>query len=363
MRIHLNAIVWSAHSGSFRASALNHETIDDTVKVQTIVKAFFTSEIKLLTVLGAMSGYSSAFITSPFSIVIVTIGFAKINRILSFMMRLSYHYRLYKVNVGCIVLVGVYFYWGIKSYKQKKEKRRVKNGKGIKVIIVLVVVIALVVIGGLKIKNVYDGFMDEYKGTESASGTDVTIEIPEGASSKKVAAILHDAGLIKYEYAFVLRVKESEYRGRIQPGTFTLNTGMSTLEMIEELCYVEPVKEVVDTLTIPEGYSIEQIAAKCEEQDICSSEEFLNEVKNGNHQIPFSTGDMNTDGVKYDLQGYLFPATYDIYEDTTAASLIDTMLENSGAFILRIQCQGSRSWIYRLSDPDHGINRGTGSKD
>ena len=90
-----------------------------------------------------------------------------------------------------------------------------KNGKGIKVIIVLVVVIALVVIGGLKIKNVYDGFMDEYKGTESASGTDVTIEIPEGASSKKVAAILHDAGLIKYEYAFVLRVKESEYRGRI----------------------------------------------------------------------------------------------------------------------------------------------------
>lgn len=40
-----------------------------------------------------------------------------------------------------------------------------KNGKGIKVIIVLVVVIALVVIGGLKIKNVYDGFMDEYKGT------------------------------------------------------------------------------------------------------------------------------------------------------------------------------------------------------
>ena len=42
-----------------------------------------------------------------------------------------------------------------------------KNGKGIKVIIVLVVVIALVVIGGLKIKNVYDGFMDEYKGTES----------------------------------------------------------------------------------------------------------------------------------------------------------------------------------------------------
>lgn len=202
-----------------------------------------------------------------------------------------------------------------------------KNGKSIKVIIVLVVVVVLVVIAALKVKSIYDGFMEEYKGTETASGEDVTIEVPEGASSKKVAAILHDAGLIQYEYAFVLRIKESEYRGRIQPGTFTLNTGMNTMEMIETLCYVEPVKEVVDTLTIPEGYSIEQIAAKCEEQGICSKEEFLNEIESGNHQAPFSTGDRDITGAKYELQGYLFPATYDIYEDTTAASLIDTMLE------------------------------------
>jgi hypothetical protein len=34
--------------------------------------------MKLLTVFGAISGYSSAFITSPFSIVIVTIGFANL---------------------------------------------------------------------------------------------------------------------------------------------------------------------------------------------------------------------------------------------------------------------------------------------
>ena len=50
--------------------------------------------------------------------------------------------------------LGYIFYWGIKSYKQKKEKRRVKNGKGIKVIIVYVVDIALVEIRALNIKNV-----------------------------------------------------------------------------------------------------------------------------------------------------------------------------------------------------------------
>jgi UPF0755 protein len=155
----------------------------------------------------------------------------------------------------------------------------------------------------------------------------VTIVVPEGASAKSVAGILHDAGLIDYEYAFVLRIKESDYRGKLQPGTFTLNTGMSTMEMIEILCYIEPVKEVIDTLTVPEGFSLEQIAARCEEKGICTKEEFLNEANSGQHELPFSTGDMNTSGVKYGIQGYLFPATYDIFEDTTAASLIDSMLE------------------------------------
>lgn len=200
------------------------------------------------------------------------------------------------------------------------------NKKWIKPVIIIGVIAILVIILGVKAKSVYDGFMDEYKGTDSYSGEDVVIEVPAGASSKKVASILHDAGLIDYEYAFVLRIKESEYRGKIQPGTFTLNTGMNTMEMIETLCYVEPVKQVIGTITIPEGYSIEQIAARCEDQGICSAEEFLNEITSGNHALPFDTGSYGGD-VKYDLQGFLFPATYDIYEDTTAASLIDAMLE------------------------------------
>ena len=201
-----------------------------------------------------------------------------------------------------------------------------EDKRWVKPVIVIGVIAILVIVLGIKAKGIYDDFMDEYKGTASYEGEDVVIEIPEGASAKKVAAILHDAGLIDYEYAFVLRIKESEYRGKIQPGTFTLNTGMSTLEMIETICYVEPTKEVIDTLTVPEGYSIEQIAARCEEQGICTAEEFLNEVDSGDHELPFAISAGSSD-VKYELQGFLFPATYNIYEDTTAASLIDAMLE------------------------------------
>jgi UPF0755 protein len=200
------------------------------------------------------------------------------------------------------------------------------KSKGIKVIIVLAVVVILIVLAGIKVKGMYNEFMDEYKGTDTVAGEDVTIVVPEGASTKSVAAILHDAGLIDYEYAFIMRVKESDYRGKIQPGTFVLNTGMNTMDMIETLCYVEPVKEVIDTLTVPEGFSVEQIAARCEEKGICTKAEFLQEASSGKYQLPFGN-DIVSSSVTYELQGYLFPATYDIFEDTTAESLINNMID------------------------------------
>lgn len=203
----------------------------------------------------------------------------------------------------------------------RKDKK--KMYKGVKLIIALVAVLLLISVLGGTIKSTYSGFMKEYKGTEHVAGTDVQVEIPKGASSAKVASILHKAGLIKYEYAFVLRIRGTEYKDKLQPGTFTLNTGMSTLEMIEQLCYVEPTPEPIAKLTIPEGYTIEMIAAKCEEEGIFSAQEFLDEVASGKHGISYTNNQETGD---YELQGFLFPATYDIYEDTTPGDLIDKML-------------------------------------
>ncbi len=202
------------------------------------------------------------------------------------------------------------------------------NGKGIiKFLIIIGVIVAVVIFAGVKIKKTYDGFMDEYKGTdETTDGEDVTVEIPKGATIKEAAQILKDAGLIEYKLAFEMRIKESKYKDSLQPGTFTLNTGMNLMDMIKVLCYVEGTKEVVDKLIVPEGYSLEQIAAACEKQGICTAQEFLSEAryyKDLGIELPFA---VDNSGVKYELQGFLFPATYDIYSDTTAKSLIQDMI-------------------------------------
>lgn len=218
--------------------------------------------------------------------------------------------------------------------RRKRKQRRAQL-----LIILTAIIILIGVIAGYGI-SVYRGYMKDYAGTESTSGQDVTVEIPEGSSVKKIAAILHEQGLIEYERAFVNRVKESEYRGKLRYGTYTLNTGMNTMEMIEILGKVETVSQ---TLTIPEGYSIEQIAARAEEQGICSAEEFLNAVTAAQGSYDFLSSIPQGAEVTYRLQGFLFPATYSIYEDTTAESLVDSMLSKFAEVYTPLSAQAAES--------------------
>lgn len=177
-------------------------------------------------------------------------------------------------------------------------------------------------------KGYYNIYMEEYKGMEHSEGEDVVVEIPEGASVKEIAAILKKAGLIRYESAFTRRLQDSEYRGRLQSGTYTLNTGMNTLEMMAEMSPVYDEDAPLDKLVVPEGYTVEMIAAKCEEQGICTKQEFLNAVNSvTTTDFPYLADVPTGADVEYKLQGYLFPATYDIYATTTAESLVEWMLE------------------------------------
>lgn len=198
----------------------------------------------------------------------------------------------------------------------------------VKGIILIVAVIALGIIVKDYVKGFYDAYMYEVEGTETREGVDVVVTIPEGASAEEIANILKDKGLIEYPKAFIKRLQDSEYRGRLKSGTYTLNTGMNTLDMMATMCPEYEEILPIDQLVIPEGFTIEMIAERCEEQGICSADEFLREVSSvTSADFPYMQDIPAGIPVKYKLQGYIFPATYDIYEDTTAASLVEWMLE------------------------------------
>lgn len=200
-----------------------------------------------------------------------------------------------------------------------------------RIIKTLILLVSLFTLGLIFVdygRGFYNDYMEEYEGTASTVGKDVIVEIPQGASAKEIATILKKKGLIDYPSAFTRRLQKSEYRGKLKSGTFTLNTGMNTLEMMEAMSPVIDEELPIATLVVPEGFSVEMIARRCENKGICTEREFLNAVEAVTvEDFPYLADVPADANIKYKLQGYLFPATYDIYESTTPESLVKWMLD------------------------------------
>ena len=166
----------------------------------------------------------------------------------------------------------------------------------------------------------------------------VTVKIPTGSSTKEIGTVLEKAGLIKNAQIFSYYAKFNNYAD-FQSGYYNLQKSMNLDAIAKKLQQGgtdTPQDPSMEKLTIPEGYTIEQIAkmiAKLKKNKL-SSEVFLKKIQDDNFitqeaaKYPKLLENLakKESGVKYRLEGYLFPATYNVTDSTTAETLIDQML-------------------------------------
>lgn len=164
----------------------------------------------------------------------------------------------------------------------------------------------------------------EYVNT-SSGGESVVVEIPKGASEKTIAGILEDNGVIRHELSFRIKMKNSPHRGKLNYGKYTLRENMSLDGIIDALLKPSALKKGVK-LTIPEGYSAQMIAERCESLGLVNAEDFLKELENGKFSYDFIKNIPDNKAIKYKLQGYLFPNTYMFSMEADAHKIIDTLL-------------------------------------
>lgn len=88
-------------------------------------------------------------------------------------------------------------------------------------------------------------------------------------------------------------------------------------------------------VTVPEGYTVLQIAELLENSDVCSKEAFLQAVQEGDFSdysfvgaIPMTDSAGEPNGRVYRLEGYLFPDTYEFYRQCSAEAAVRRFLDN-----------------------------------
>lgn len=121
----------------------------------------------------------------------------------------------------------------------------------------------------------------------------------------------------------------------IKPGIYTLKPDISLMELLNTLTGVNGDANI--SVTIPEGYRIDQIAEELNENDICTKENFIKAVKS--YPVPsyintkveeaineFTGKPCKDQGQKYVLEGYLYPDTYKFSKGTPPEDIIKIML-------------------------------------
>lgn len=169
----------------------------------------------------------------------------------------------------------------------------------------------------------------------------VRVQIPDGANTQQIGSALEKSGVIKNGLVFTVYAKYKNYT-ELKSGYYNLQKSMNVEDVIKELQKggtPEPQEVTLAELTIPEGYTLEQIAQTVgqlqgEFKEPMTAEAFMAKVQDetfiaqevAKYPNLLESLPAKDSGVRYRLEGYLFPATYTIKESTTIESLIDNML-------------------------------------
>lgn len=195
---------------------------------------------------------------------------------------------------------------------------------------ILIVVAALLLVLSVAYFGV-DYFLNNYwLPTSDYDTTSITIEIPKGTSVSTIAQMMFDNGLVNNAKVFEYYIDFSGYGKKMQAGTYSINKTMTMQEIMELLAEGTGPIQVTEFLII-EGSSVSTTANKLLADDVINDvDAFLNAVSNieeyTNYDFISQVSTIDTSNRPYLLEGYLYPAKYEIYVGSSEETIIKKML-------------------------------------
>ena len=245
---------------------------------------------------------------------------------------------------------------------QKRNKNNRRAGRIARNIIVfLILILSLAGFFGYR-------YVSDAVGAKDVKSTKfISVEIPENSGSSYIGQLLESAGVIKSGKVFNYYTKFKNI-SNLKSGYYNLQPSMTMDEIIEALQKKgsdKPQEPSLGTVLVKEGYTIEQIAKAIEVNSSAKkgkhsstglkAKDFLKLMKDDvfltkmKAKYPTLLANLPKDtDAKYVLEGYLFPATYNIHDDTTVESLAEEMLSTMDTYL--------SPYYATISSSNHNVN-------
>lgn len=143
----------------------------------------------------------------------------------------------------------------------------------------------------------------------------VFVEIPRGTSRWQIAGILRHDDVIRNRVAFAL-FSTWHFRKKLEAGEYLIDRPVDSREVFWKIAHGRVFVHVV---TVPEGWTMYDIANELDHQGICSRAEFLAAA----HDTSLISDLAPHAG---SLEGFLFPSTYEFTRNTTCEQIAERMV-------------------------------------
>lgn len=193
--------------------------------------------------------------------------------------------------------------------------------------IIVVVMVALAIFA-------YIYFVNQTSPVDVNDTETQTVVIEVGTERAVLADQLEDAGIISNGFFFKYFLQLNNYSD-YQAGEYELSPSMDFETIAQTISTGTVYEEVLFRVMIPEGFTLEQIADTWANELPLTASEFIEQAEDEEYlrELIDDYPDMLTteildEDLKFPLEGYLFPATYDVVEeDPSADRIIRQMLD------------------------------------
>ncbi|MEK4137856.1 endolytic transglycosylase MltG [Kurthia sp. FSL E2-0154] len=217
--------------------------------------------------------------------------------------------------------------------EQRHEKRIVRK-------IVMYVGIAIIAIALIGSISSYFYISNALKPVDPDNKKAVKIELPIGSNIDTISQTLEDKGVIRNAKIFKYYTKFKNASG-FQAGTYQIPPSMSIDDIIKSLKTGKVYRKADLQITIPEGLTLDQMGNIIAKNTDYTSKEFMKLVTNEKFikemkaKYPETvTKDINGKDIRYKLEGYLYPSTYDFFtKKPTLEEIVEKMIAQTDAIV------------------------------